>query len=102
MPARRPALATSLAPVLLTMFLAAAAAPASAQTSATAAWRATPASLLKGTLRGVVTAQSRHRAARGAYATSLAPLGMRLEPGVRVDILAAGPTGCSSACTSCS
>ena len=90
MPARRPALATSLAPVLLTMFLAV---PASAQTSAAAAWRATPASLLKTTLRGVASAQSRHRAARGGFATSLAPLAVKLEPGVRVDILAAGPSG---------
>ncbi|HEU5040918.1 MAG TPA: hypothetical protein VFT84_08870 [Gemmatimonadales bacterium] len=90
MPARRPALAALVAPVLLVL---GSAAPAAAQTSATAAWRATPASLLKSTLRGVAAAQSRYQASRGTFAASATPLGVALEPGVRVEILAAGPTG---------
>jgi len=87
---RRPAPAALVAPVLLLLCTAA---PAAAQTTASAAWRATPASLLKSTLRGVAAAQSRHQATRGAFAASTAPLGLTLEPGVRVDILAAGSTG---------
>ena len=90
MHARPVASAALVAPVLM---LLAAATPASAQTSTAAAWRATPASLLKTTLRSVAAAQSRHQASRGAYAASTAPLALALEPGVGVDILAAGETG---------
>lgn len=90
MPARRPSLATSIAPVLLALLVAS---PAAAQTSTAAGWRATPASVLKGTLRGVAAAQSRHVVSNGAYAAALAPLGVVLEPGVRAEILAAGPRG---------
>lgn len=90
MPARRPRLATSLAPVLVAFALAS---PVAAQTSTAAAWRATPASLLKSALRGVAAAQSRHQATRGRYAASTAPLRLVLEPGVQVDILAVGPAG---------
>ncbi|HYC31556.1 MAG TPA: hypothetical protein VEB59_04660 [Gemmatimonadales bacterium] len=89
MPARPVASAALVAPVLILLAVA----PASAQMSTAAAWRATPASLLKTTLRNVAAAQSRHQASRGAYASSLAPLALALEPGVRVDILAAGATG---------
>ena len=88
--ARRPFTRTFVAPVLLILLLAPGAA---AQTTATAAWRATPASVLKGVLRNVAAAQSRHFTAQGAYAGSVAPLGLALEPGVRVDILAVGPAG---------
>jgi hypothetical protein len=88
--ARRPFPATLIAPVLLALL---ATSPAAAQTSATAAWRATPASLLKSTLRGVAAAQSRHHAGNGTYAASISSLGVTLESGVRVDILAAGPDG---------
>jgi hypothetical protein len=80
-----------IAPALLVLLLASS--PAAAQTSSAAAWRATPASLLKSTLRGVAAAQSRHQSRGGSYAASLAPLGVALEPGVGVDILAAGPGG---------
>ena len=90
MPARPVASAALVAPVLI---LLAAATPASAQMSTAAAGRATPASLLKSTLRSVAAAQTRHQAERGVYAPSAAPLGLALEPGVRVDILAAGATG---------
>ena len=90
MHARPVASAALVAPVLI---LLCAAAPASAQTSTTAAWRATPASLLKTTLRGVAAAQTRYQASHGTYAAAPVPLGLALEPGVRVDILAAGATG---------
>ena len=90
MPARRPPRAMLLAPALLALL---AGSPAAAQTSSVAAWRATPASVLKASLRSVAAAQARHRTARGAYASSSAPLAVALEPGVQVDILAAGPRG---------
>jgi predicted Zn-dependent protease len=64
-----------------------------AQSSAAAAWQATPASVLKGALRSVAAAQERYRAANGTYATSLDRLGVRPESGVRVDILGASATG---------
>ena len=89
--ARRPSSATLIASALLS--LVAVTSRAAAQTGSAAAWRATPASLLKGTLRTVAAAQSRHRSTSGTYAASTAPLGVSLEPGVRVDILAAGPDG---------
>ena len=66
---------------------------AAAQTSAAAAWQATPASVLKNALRSVGAAEERYRAAKGRYAPSLEGLELRLEPGVRVDILGAGATG---------
>lgn len=89
MSARRPWTATLIAPVLFLLV----ASPALAQTGTAAAWRATPASMLKGTLRTVAAAQSRHLTRSRAYAPSTAPLGLTLEPAVRVDILAAGPGG---------
>jgi uncharacterized protein (DUF4415 family) len=64
-----------------------------AQTSATAAWQATPASVLKSALRGTLAAQDRYRAAHAAYAPTTEALGLRLEPGVRVDILRATSQG---------
>ncbi|HUF36185.1 MAG TPA: hypothetical protein VMN37_09555 [Gemmatimonadales bacterium] len=88
MPARRPPSATLLA--LLALL---AGSPVAAQTSSTAGWRATPASVLKASLRSVAAAQSRHLAVRGTYAASPGPLAVTLEAGVRVDILAAGPRG---------
>jgi len=91
--ARRPSSATLIAPVLLALLALLVTSPAVAQTGSAAAWRATPASLLKGTLRGVAAAQTRHHTSRGTYAASISSLGVALEPGVRVDILAAGPDG---------
>jgi hypothetical protein len=64
-----------------------------AQSAAPAAWQATPASVLKGALRAAASAQARHREAKGTYAASVDPLSLRLEPGVRVEILRAGRTG---------
>ena len=64
-----------------------------AQTSAPAAWQATPASVLKSALRSALAAQERYYAATGAYAPSAEALGFRAEAGVRVDILVATASG---------
>jgi Tfp pilus assembly protein PilE len=64
-----------------------------AQTSAPAAWQATPASVLKTALRHVLTAQERFYAANETYAPSAEALGLRPEAGVRVDILVATARG---------
>ena len=64
-----------------------------AQRAAPAAWQATPASVLKGALRSAAAAQARYRDAKGTYAATVDPLALRLEAGVRVEILRAGPAG---------
>jgi hypothetical protein len=64
-----------------------------AQTSAPAAWQATPASVLKGALRSALAAQDRYYAANKTYAASAEALGLRPEAGVRVDILRASASG---------
>jgi hypothetical protein len=64
-----------------------------AQTSAPAAWQATPASVLKSALRSALAAQDRYRAANGTYAASAEALGFRPEAGVRVGILGASASG---------
>jgi hypothetical protein len=64
-----------------------------AQSSAPAGWQATPASVLKGALRSVTTAQERYHAAHGVYAATVEQLGVRPEGGIRVDILLAGTAG---------
>jgi hypothetical protein len=64
-----------------------------AQTSAPAAWQATPASVLKSALRATLAAQDRYRAVHAAYAQTTEALGLRVDPGVRVDILRATPAG---------
>jgi hypothetical protein len=66
---------------------------AKAQTSSAASWPSTPASMLKGLLRTVAAAQTRYHATRQTYAGAIAQLGIKPEPGVRIDILAAGPRG---------
>ena len=48
-----------------------------AQTSASAAWQATPASVLKSALRSALTAQERYYAAKETYAQSTEALGFR-------------------------
>ena len=58
-----------------------------------AAWQATPASVLKGALRSAAAAQARYLDVKGSYASSVEPLALRLESGVRVEILRAGPGG---------
>jgi hypothetical protein len=64
-----------------------------AQTSAAAAWQATPASVLKNALRAALAAQDRYYTANETYAPSVAALGLRPEAGVRVDILRATASG---------
>jgi hypothetical protein len=58
-----------------------------------AAWQATPASILKTTLRNVVAAQDHFRATHPAFAPSVEAL--QVEPGsdVRVQILGVTPNG---------
>jgi Tfp pilus assembly protein PilE len=64
-----------------------------AQTSAPAAWQATPASVLKTALRNTLAAQERFYAANETYAPSADALSLRPEAGVRVDILVASAKG---------
>ena len=60
-------------PALL-LVLALLPAPARAQTSAAAAWSASPAGQLKSALRELAAAQARYRETRGSYARTVAPL----------------------------
>jgi hypothetical protein len=83
----------SLAIVLLTALTLGGAGSAGAQSSAPAAWQATPASVLKGALRAATTAQERYLAANGTYAASVERLDLRPDAGVRVDILRASASG---------
>ena len=64
-----------------------------AQSAASATWQATPASTLKGALRAAAAAQARYRATKGVFAPAPELLGLRLESGVRVEILRAGRDG---------
>ena len=64
-----------------------------AQTSAPAAWKATPASVLKSALRNALAAQERFFVANETYAPSVEVLGFRADAGVRVDILVATASG---------
>ncbi len=64
-----------------------------AQSSAPAAWQATPASVLKGALRAVLAAQDRYYTVNETYAASVERLALRPESGVRVDILRATASG---------
>jgi hypothetical protein len=83
----------SYALVLWTTLAVGAPAGAAAQSAAPAAWQATPASLLKGALRSAAAAQARYREAKGTYASTVDPLALRLESGVRVEILRAARAG---------
>jgi hypothetical protein len=78
---------------LVPMLLASAPASAPAQTSASASTRATPAAVLKHSLRSIAAAQTRYHAERGKYATSLEQLGLRPEAGVAVEVMVTGATG---------
>ena len=79
-------------PALL-LVLALLPAPARAQTSAAAAWSASPAGQLKSALRELVAAQARYRETRGGYARTVAPLRLPAELGVRLEVTAASGTG---------
>jgi len=67
--------------------------PARAQTSAAAAWSASPAAQLKSALRELVAAQARYRETRGGYARTVAPLRLPAESGVRLEVTAASAGG---------
>ncbi|MGH7498766.1 MAG: hypothetical protein ACREL3_07940 [Gemmatimonadales bacterium] len=64
-----------------------------AQTSASAGWQATPASVLKNALRAVTAAQLRFFQTQKTYASSAEALALPPERDVQVQILAAGPSG---------
>jgi len=73
--------------------MALAAAPLRAQAGAPASWSASPAAQLKGALRGLTAAQARYRERQGTYAPGLSTVGVRAEPGVRLEVTAASATG---------
>ena len=81
--------ASALVPMLLLLL----ASPAVAQTRAVASSRPSSAATLKSALRSVVAAQQQFREKRGRYAQSPEQLTLRLEPGVGVEVMAAGPWG---------
>src|SRR2546422_8940864 len=70
--------------VLVSLVLAS---PVRGQTTTSATWQATPASLLKNTLRGVIAAQARYYVANREYAPSTERLELKPESGVRIEIL---------------
>jgi hypothetical protein len=78
-------------PVLI-LGLSIGALPAGAQTT-NAEWQATPASVLKSTLRNVVAAQDSYKARHGKYAGSLETLRVNLGSNVRIQIQAATESG---------
>ncbi len=69
------------------------AAQAAAAQSVNAAWRSTPASVLKTTLRNVVAAQDKYREAHATFAGSVQALRLKPGSGVTVHILAATEGG---------
>lgn len=79
-----------LTAVVLTLSLGSAQAAAQ---SANAAWQSTPASILKSTLRNVVQAQDKYRAAHPAFAKSVEALRMSTGPDVKVQIFGVTPHG---------
>jgi len=66
---------------------------ASAQAGTPAGWQATPASVLKSALRSLAAAEERYRAEHGVYAPTTDQLGLKADPGVRLEILVAGAAG---------
>jgi hypothetical protein len=84
----------SFAPGLLLVLVSLSlASPAEGQTATAAAWQATPASMLKNTLRGVAAAQARYFVANRTYAPSAERLDLKPESGVRIEILGASANG---------
>jgi hypothetical protein len=61
--------------------------------SANASWQATPASVLKNTLRNLVAAQDRYRARNPGFAGSIETLHLSTDPEVKTQILGATPNG---------
>jgi hypothetical protein len=77
---------------VLVLGLSIGASPAGAQTPNTA-WQATPASVLKTTLRHVVAAQDSYKEKHGKYAKSLETLRVNGGSDVRIQIQAATESG---------
>lgn len=77
----------------LVLALSVGAAHAAPAQSSNATWQATPASILKSTLRNVVAAQDKYRATHPGFASSVEAL--RVSPGtdVKVQILGVTPSG---------
>jgi hypothetical protein len=69
-----------------------AASTAPAQTSGEA-WQATPASILKSSLRSVVSAQDKYRATHPVFASTLEALQLKPGADVKIQILGASPSG---------
>jgi hypothetical protein len=61
--------------------------------NASSAWQATPASMLKNTLRIVVAAQDRYRASHPIFANSVEVLQVNPGADIKVQILGVTPTG---------
>jgi hypothetical protein len=76
--------------VLVSLSLAS---PVEGQTATAAAWQATPASMLKNSLRGVAAAQARYFVANRTYAAAAERLDLKPESGVRIEILGASANG---------
>ena len=85
---------------LLFLVSLALASPLEGQAASAAAWQATPASMLKNTLRGVAAAQARYYAANRTYAPSAERLELKPESGVRIQILGASAKGWQAKATS--
>ena len=66
---------------------------ASGAQNAGAAWRSTPASLLKSALRTLVAAQDKYRSTHAGYASSIESLSVPAGPEVKLQILGATPQG---------
>jgi hypothetical protein len=78
---------------LLVTVSVALASPLQGQTASAAAWQASPAALLKNTLRSVAAAQARYYVTNRTYAPSADRLALRAESGVRIEILGASANG---------
>ena len=78
--------------LLAALALLASSAPAAGQAQSLAT-RPSHAAQLKSALRAVAAAQTRHHAAKASYAASLEALRVPPAPGMRIEILAAGPFG---------
>jgi hypothetical protein len=61
--------------------------------TAGAAWQATPASILKSSLRTVVAAQDKYRTSHPVFASTLEALQLNQGADVKIQILSATPSG---------
>jgi hypothetical protein len=61
--------------------------------NATAAWQATPASMLKHALRDMVAAQDTYRARHPVFARSVEALQLQAGPDIKIQILSAASSG---------